>query len=129
MTNPRPELIEAQPQLYVADLDAALSFYGDKLGFDPVFVYGEPAFYAQVRRGGARLNLRLARGPVFAADFLAREVDPVCATLAAENVGQLYEDCRAAGADIHQALRREAWGALTFIVRDPAGNLILFAGS
>lgn len=128
-TSQPPKLIEAQPQLYVTDLHAAVAFYGEKLGFDLVFAHGEPAFYAQVRRGPARLNLRLARGPVFDAEFLAREADPICATLAAENIAALYEDCRAAGAEMHQALKRESWGAQTFIVRDPAGNLILFAGT
>ncbi len=125
---PEPRLIEAQPQLYVTDFEAALAFYGSTLGFELAFVYGDPPFYGQVRRGGAGLNLRLAPHPAFAAEFVAREIDPVCATLATENIARLHEEYRLAGADIHQALRREPWGAQTFIVRDPAGNLILFAG-
>jgi hypothetical protein len=28
----------------------------------------------------------------------------------------------------HQTLKQEPWGATTFIVIDPDGNLILFAG-
>jgi len=28
----------------------------------------------------------------------------------------------------HQELKTEPWGARTFIVKDPDGNLILFAG-
>jgi hypothetical protein len=28
----------------------------------------------------------------------------------------------------HQTLKSEPWGARTFIVRDPDGNLILFSG-
>jgi uncharacterized glyoxalase superfamily protein PhnB len=35
---------------------------------------------------------------------------------------------QAAGVRFHQTLRTEPWGARTFIVRDPEGNLILFAG-
>lgn len=128
-TNQPARVIEAQPQLYVTDLHAAVDFYGDKLGFDLVFAHGEPAFYAQVRRGGARLNLRLAPGPVFDAEFLARETDPISATVAVENIAGLHAECRAAGAEIHQELKRETWDAQTFIVRDPSGNLILFAGS
>jgi uncharacterized glyoxalase superfamily protein PhnB len=33
-----------------------------------------------------------------------------------------------AGVEFHQPLKPEPWGARTFIVRDPDGNLILFAG-
>lgn len=125
-----PELLDAQPQLYVTDLQAALVFYCDKLGFELVFIHGQPRpFYAQVVRGGARVNLRLAPGPVYAAEFLEREVDPVCATLTADDIGRVHASCRAAGAEVYQELRREPWGARTFIVRDPSGNLVLFSGS
>lgn len=27
----------------------------------------------------------------------------------------------------HQHLKEEPWGAMTFIVKDPAGNLLLFS--
>jgi hypothetical protein len=81
-----------------------------------------------VARGGARLNLRLTHGPVFAPEFRSREVDAVCATITVEHVEQLYETLRLAGAGLHQPLTRQPWGARTFIVRDPDDNLILFAG-
>ena len=35
----QPTLLEAQPQLYVTDLGAALAFYCDKLGFLKAVVY------------------------------------------------------------------------------------------
>ena len=37
--------------------------------------------------------------------------------------------CEAAGVPFHQRLRAEPWGARTFIVRDPDGNLLAFAGN
>jgi uncharacterized glyoxalase superfamily protein PhnB len=46
----------------------------------------------------------------------------------AEEIEQLYLEFRTAGADFFQPLRKEPWGAQTFIVRDPDGNLLLFAG-
>ncbi len=54
--NPRPPpaLMAAEPQLFVSDLDAACAFYTGKLGFRVVFLHGEPPFYGQVRRDGAR---------------------------------------------------------------------------
>jgi hypothetical protein len=69
----RPSMIvAAEPQLFVSDMRAALDFYTSKLGFAIAFAYGEPPFYAQVRRDGARLNLRLAGGPVFDESFRGR---------------------------------------------------------
>ena len=54
-----PTLNSAEPELFVADFQAACAFFTEKLGFEIVFTYGEPPFYGQVRRGQALLNLRL----------------------------------------------------------------------
>ena len=123
-----PILLAAEPQVFVADIAGACAFYVGKLGFGVAFTYGDPPFYAQVARGGARLNLRLVSWPVFAADFRAREVDALSAIVTAEGIEPLYHAFDAAGVNWHQRLRREPWGARTFIVRDPDGNLIAFAG-
>ena len=45
-----------------------------------------------------------------------------------EEIKQLYLEYQAAGVTFAQTLRREPWGAKTFIVKDPDGNLLLFAG-
>ena len=121
-------LLTAEPQIFVTDMEAACAFYVDRLGFSLVFSYGEPPFYAQVMRGGARLNLRFVHAPPFAADFHARESDPLSAMITVEGVEQLFCEFERAGLAFHQRLRREPWVARTFIVRDPAGNLIGFAG-
>lgn len=124
----QPEVIASEPQAFVSDVEAALSYYTQKLGFTCAFSYGQPAFYAQVRRGGGRLNLRLATGPVFDADFLKREGDVLCATLAVNEAKPFFLEFQSAGVEFHQRLRTEPWGARTFVVRDPDGNLLLFAG-
>lgn len=125
---PDPVLNQAEPQLYATDLAASLAFWRTVLGFRPAFVHGDPPFYAQVARGGARLNLRRVDGPVRPADFLERTLDALAATVTVEGVEALEAEFAAAGAPFHQPLRTEPWGARTFIVRDPDGNLILFAG-
>ena len=43
-------------------------------------------------------------------------------------IKQLYLEFQAAGVTFAQTLKREPWGARDFIVRDPDGNLLLFAG-
>jgi uncharacterized glyoxalase superfamily protein PhnB len=40
----------------------------------------------------------------------------------------LFREFQSAGAAFHQKLKKQPWGARTFIVKDPDGNLLLFAG-
>ncbi|MBO9708187.1 MAG: VOC family protein [Caulobacter sp.] len=124
----RSAIIAAEPQLFVSELEASLAFYEEKLGFRRVFTSGEPAFYAQVARDGAKLNLRRVEGPVFAEHFRVHEPDALSATLTLDDARPVFLELQAAGVIFHQSLRREPWGAQTFIVSDPDGNLILFAG-
>jgi uncharacterized glyoxalase superfamily protein PhnB len=119
-------ILAAEPQLFVTDMPAAIAYYADRLGFSLVFSYGEPAFYAQVARGGARLNLRASDGPI---GFRAEETDPLSATLTVNDAKSLFLELQQAGAIFHQSLRTEPWGARTFVVADPDGNLLCFAGS
>lgn len=116
-------IVAAEPQLLVDDLDAALAFYR-RLGFEPAFVYGEPPFYAQVRRDAARLNLRLTPTR---RDDASGEADLLAATLAVEDAEDLFAEFDKAGVAFQQPLKTEPWGARTFTVADPAGNLLLFA--
>jgi uncharacterized glyoxalase superfamily protein PhnB len=121
----------AAPNLFVADFEAACAFYVDKLGFEIVFTYGEPPFYGQVRRGEALLNLRLIRRPVFVDDIRERE-ELLSASMTVGNAAEiraLFAEFQAADADFFRPLKQEPWGARTFIVRDPDGNLLLFAGT
>jgi catechol 2,3-dioxygenase-like lactoylglutathione lyase family enzyme len=120
-------LIAAEPQLYVRDIVASCEFYSQKLGFSVVFTYGEPPFYGQVLRDGARLNLRQVDQPVV--DPVRRETEQLLtASITLEEAKPLFLEYQAAGVEFVQPLRTEPWGARTFIVRDPDGNLLLFAG-
>ncbi len=125
-----PVLRSTQAQLYVADVTASCAFFAAKLGFAVAFVYGEPPFYAQVERDRAYLNLRLVHEPVFAGDIRERE-QLLAATITvrkAREIERLFADFEAAGVEFSQPLRTEPWGAQTFVVLDPDGNRILFAG-
>ena len=122
-------ILGSEPQLFVTDLEAASAFYVRKLGFEVVSSYGQPPFWAQVARDRGRLNLRKVSGPVFDSAFRSSEPDAVSATLTVDGAEPLFLEFQKAGVTFHQALRTERWGARTFIVRDPDGNLIAFAGS
>lgn len=132
---PKPEsaapiLTEVEAELYVADIKVACDYFTTKLGFTVVFTYGEPPFYGQVRRDNARLNLRMICEPVFVGDIRERE-QLLAASMtvdSAAEIRQLFVQYQSAGVDFLQTLKQEPWGARTFIVRDPDGNLLLFAG-
>ena len=121
-----PSLLAAEPQLYVRDIVASCEFYSRLLGFSVAFTYGEPPFYGQVFRDGARLNLRQVDEPVIAG---RRDADQLlAASITLEDAKPLFLEYQKAGVEFAQPLRSEPWGARTFIVRDPDGNLLLFAG-
>ncbi len=126
----KPELTQVEAQLFVADIKASCAFFTSKLGFEVAFTYGEPPFYGQVKRDNARLNLRLVCEPVFVGDIRERE-QLLAASLtvaSAAELRRLFVQYQAAGVDFLQTMKQEPWGARTFIVRDPDGNLLLFAG-
>ena len=126
----KPELTEVEAELFVADIKASCAFFTSKLGFEVVFTYGEPPFYGQVKRDNARLNLRLVCEPVFVGDIRERE-QLLAASMtvgSAAEIRQLFVQYQSAGVDFLRTLKQEPWGARTFIVRDPDGNLLLFAG-
>ena len=120
----------AEPQLFVADIKSSCDFFTTKLGFAVVFKYGEPPFYAQVMRDGVRLNLRHVDRPMIDATARDRE-ELLSATLtvaSADEIKMLFSEFQTTGVTFFQTLKQQPWGARDFIVRDPDGNLLLFAG-
>ena len=129
-TRSKPILTSIAAHLYVRDLKASTDFFTTKLGFAIDFIYGDPPFYAQVSRDNARLALRHMDEPVFAGHIRERE-DLLSASITlarADEINELYRTYQEADVSIAQPLRTESWQAQTFIIKDPDGNLILFAG-
>ena len=128
-TEKQPILTGAEPVLYVTDFPTALAFYTQKLGFAVDFTYGDPPFYGVVKRDRARLCLRLVEGPVFAGDVRERE-ELLSASITLDSaaaIERLFLGYQAAGVPFHLTLATQPWGARNVIVRDPDGNLLLFA--
>lgn len=125
-----PILTSVAAHLYVRDLKASTEFFAGKLGFTIDFVYGDPPFYGQVSRDHAKLALRLVCEPVFAGDIREREqlLSAALTVATADEIKQLYLTYQDAGVRFGQTLKKEPWGARTFVVLDPDGNRILFAG-
>jgi len=117
-------LKQAIPNVFVKDFRAALAHYIDALGFHPLFVYGDPPFYAHVARDQAILALRHVTKPVI--DHTAGEA-LLSAFIEVSDVDALHRSLQAAGATIWQAPRDEPWAMRSLIVNDLDGNLICFA--
>ncbi len=126
----RPYLSGTEAVLYVSDFATSLAFFTERLGFTVDFAYGDPPFYGLVERDKARLCLRHVSEPVFVGDIRRRE-ELLSASItldSAADIKALFLDYQAASVSFHQPLKTQPWGARTFIVLDPDGNLILFAG-
>ena len=130
MTTATPTLNAAEPEVFVRDFEVACEFFTGKLGFEVVFTYGEPPFYAQVARDGGRLNLRCVEQSVIDPVLRDREelLSASLTVASVEEIERLFLEFQAAGATFFQTLKRKPWGASDFIVRDPDDNLLLFAG-
>jgi catechol 2,3-dioxygenase-like lactoylglutathione lyase family enzyme len=119
------QLLRSLPQVFVRDIERSVAWYRDVLGFTVVFTYGEPPFYAEVRRDGAALNLRHTdRSPW---DLDPNEPDLLAAAIATTDPKAIFLELKARGVELHQSLQEQPWG-VDFIVRDPDGNLVLFGG-
>ena len=119
----------ALAHVFVTDIARACTFYRDKLGFRVVFIYGEPAFFGEVARDGARFFLRQVDHPPVDPALRQKE-DLYSVAIVVESRAQLkrvYADFRAAGAPMHRALKKHPWGDWEFVVTDPDGNLLSFA--
>ena len=126
----RPLLLDAEPQLFVSNIAGSCAFFAQSLGFSVAFTYGDPPFYAQVRRDGVRLNLRHVDEPLIDPALATRE-SYLAATITlakADDVKRLFADFQAAGVEFHQTPKRQPWGSWDFVVKDPDGNLLCFAG-
>jgi catechol 2,3-dioxygenase-like lactoylglutathione lyase family enzyme len=123
-------IVCAEPQLFVTDIKRSCEFFGEKLGFSVAFTYGDPPYYAQMVRDAARLNFRCVEKSVIDSTVRDREgLLSVSMTVAsAGEIKQLFLEFQSADVDFAQTLKKQPWGARNFIVKDPDGNLLLFAG-
>jgi len=118
-----PRLISLAPQFLVDDLDRAITYYRDVLGFS----FGETwrGLYAI----GARDNLQihLKKAPKTAADRAhRRECEHLDVYAGVSGIEEFYEQCVARGAKILKPLAATAWGTKDFYLEDPEGYIIGF---
>ena len=107
-------------------MERAAAFYGDALGFEVRFLFGDPPVYAQFSRDAVRLNMRLVAAPVLDHEAAERS-ELLAAYLEVDDVDGLFREYVGEGVDFRQELVTKPWGLRGFVVRDPDGNLLNFS--
>ena len=112
------------PQLLVDNLDRAIAYYRDSLGFELDFQYA--SFYASVTRDGFAIHLKQAEKLV--ADRAHRKQhEHLDAYIAVSNIRDLFRELQTRGADVIRPLKEEPWACIDFYVEDPDGYILCFS--
>ena len=115
-----------RPVLHVTDVEAALRFYTDRLGFTCEWRYGESGepSVAQVERQGCALILcnhwpgKTGKGLI----FISLNVEPDTYENAVHTLDTLRAELEASGAPVKDGW----WGYRLLVVEDPDGNQLYF---
>jgi uncharacterized glyoxalase superfamily protein PhnB len=112
--NSQPTFLTVAPRFIVHDLEQALTFYG-QLGFKTTY---HDEDFAIVERDGVDIHLNhFPDAP--------KEKCSVC-WIAVTKSDILYQQYLPTSA-VRSPLKAQPWGFKEFTVRDPSGNLIIFA--
>jgi catechol 2,3-dioxygenase-like lactoylglutathione lyase family enzyme len=112
------------PQFLVDDLDRAIAYYCDKLGFELDFKY--QSFYAAVTRDGFAIHLKCA--PKSAVDREhRRQNEHLDAYIGVSGIRGLFSELQTRGAQVLKPLEERPWACLDFYVEDPDGHILCFS--
>jgi uncharacterized glyoxalase superfamily protein PhnB len=121
---PTTELKDVIPILDVSDVETALRFYVERLGFQVDFRYEEdPNNYAGVRRGGVCLHMQWQHEDHFRNGTAGR----LRVRIVVDDPDALFEEYLAKGVlDERTQVRDTPWGTREFGLRDLDGNGLTF---
>jgi uncharacterized glyoxalase superfamily protein PhnB len=108
------KLSRVAPELPSVDLQQALTYYCEKLGFG---VAMERPDYAIVERDDVALHLFQSEGKM---------CSPMAIHIFSADLDALYAELCGSGAQITQPIERKPWGNRDFRVRDEFGNELKF---
>jgi catechol 2,3-dioxygenase-like lactoylglutathione lyase family enzyme len=121
------ELHAVQPVLPVQDIEKAVEWYRDTLGFTVDFVWGDPPEHARVLAvdHATRAGIQLTQSSVDTSEM--QRAGWIMIHVGA-GVEKLYDEYLARGVRIGRELGHRPWGMIDFDIVDPDGNTIRFAG-
>ena len=112
------------PQFLVDDLDRAIAYYCDKLGFELDFKY--QSFYASVSRDGFSIHLKDAPRLAAEREFRKRH-EHLDAYVSVAGIRDLFSELERRGAQVIRPLEQRPWACLDFYVEDPDGYILCFS--
>lgn len=125
MAEQKPELIDTIPYVWVADVEKAIPYYRDQLGFELEFVHtweweGDRYGLALMARDAITLHLRVCE----CGDF--RHTGTSFYQVRMNGVDALHAEYLERGATVRFPPTTQPWGVRDFQIDDPEGNRIYF---
>jgi catechol 2,3-dioxygenase-like lactoylglutathione lyase family enzyme len=114
---PPIECEQQHASVFVADLEAAIEFYTQKLGFALAFQWGDPPRFAGVNLDRTQIFLDASHPP---------NPNGCCLFFTVDDVDALYEFHRENGVEIAETVGDRAWQMRDYTVRDLNGYYIVF---
>lgn len=118
------QLTGIAPQFLVDDLDRAIAYYRDKLGFELDFRY--QSFYAAVSRDGCAIHLKCAP-KLTAGREHRKQNEHLDAYIAVCGIHRLFSELKTRGAQVLAPLEERPWACLDFYVEDADGYILCFS--
>ena len=112
------------PQFLVHDLDRAIAYYCDRLGFELDFKY--QSFYAGVRRDGFAIHLKHA-AKLAAERAHRKHNEHLDAYISVSGIQALFGELQMRGAEVIKPLEERPWACIDFYVEDPDGYILCFS--
>jgi uncharacterized glyoxalase superfamily protein PhnB len=119
----KARLCSVSPQFLVLNLDKALAFYRERLGFDVAFIYSD--FYAGVERDGLVIHLKLSDEADPGRAF-KQQHEHLDAYFSTDDVEALYREYESRGVSFLKPLQATPWGTQEFVVLDGDGYILYF---
>lgn len=114
--------LNSTPIFATASVESSIQFYKEVLGFETSWTWGEPPTFGCASWGGASIMFCLQPD-------LASKVEGHQHWVKVDEVDELYERHVQNGAMIVSPIEDKPWGVREYVVRDPSGYHLRFAGS
>jgi len=111
---------DVAPVLPVDNLAEAVAFYRDQLGFEDHFTWGDPAYFAIVKRGpgvGIHLSER---------EDTSEALQPRTVYIFVSDVNRVYAEYKSRGIEMFSPPQDNDYGMREFEVRDSSGHFLVF---
>lgn len=120
----KTEVMGIAPQFLVDDLQRAIAYYCEKLGFELEFVYD--SFHAAVRRDGFSVHLENAPRLAGERDH-RRQNEHLDAYVSVSGIRSLLSELQERGAHVIRPVEERPWSWVDFYVEDPDGYILCFS--